>query len=73
MAKNNDIGDDVEMRFGKYAGQTPEAIAKIDPGYVVWLYEESPHVRISRALYLACSDSKDASLGGIDSEAGIQR
>ena len=51
--------DDIPLRFGKHRGSTPTQIAKTDPSYIVWLYENanSPPV-VSRPLYLACEIEK---------------
>lgn len=41
--------------FGRYKGETHNDIAKKDPGYMVWAYENVAfHASISEDLYLAC-------------------
>lgn len=59
--------DNTEFTFGKYCGQTRSDVAKLDPAYIVWMYEniaESAH--ISRQLYMACSERTDDLLKDID-------
>jgi uncharacterized protein (DUF3820 family) len=31
--------DTIPLNFGKYEGKTPEEIAEIDEGYIVWMYD----------------------------------
>lgn len=66
--------DITALEFGKWAGSTPEQIADLDPGYVVWLYEEwDGAARCSRALYLACDEKYDKSLEDVDFRVGVDR
>jgi hypothetical protein len=45
--------DHAPLGFGKHIGKTPNEISEIDPGYIVWLYENTEG-NVSRALYVAC-------------------
>lgn len=47
-------GDDVALRFGKYKGQTPNQIARHDPRYVVWLYDNVTPAVCARELARDC-------------------
>ena len=31
--------DTIPLSFGKYEGKTPEEVAEIDEGYIVWMYD----------------------------------
>lgn len=62
--------DSIALKFGKYASQTPEQIADLDPGYIVWLYDEFDSRLVSRALYLACDQKYDKQIEDIDYRAG---
>lgn len=46
--------DETPLPFGKWKGRTPEQVADVDPGYIMWLYENVQPKRCSRGLYLAC-------------------
>lgn len=48
--------DKTPLGFGKHKGKTPEEIADVDPGYIVWLYENVKPPKVSRTLYVACED-----------------
>lgn len=52
--------DDIPIPFGKHRDSTPNEIAKTDPAYVMWLHDECVPQRVSRSLYVACSDRVDA-------------
>lgn len=49
--------DRTRLSFGKYKNQSPEQIARVDPGYVVWLYDNIEPKRCSRDLALDCEDA----------------
>jgi hypothetical protein len=54
MSTAQNLPDDRPMTFGKYKGRTPEEVAKEDPQYLMWLYENASNVKpCSRDLYLA--------------------
>ena len=40
--------------FGKYSGKTIDEISDIQPGYIVWLYENVKSANIPEWLYDAC-------------------
>lgn len=39
------------LTFGKYKGKTPEEVARIDPEYLAWAYNNITPKPCSRALY----------------------
>ena len=45
--------DDTELLFGKHKGKTPNQIAKTDPQYLLWLYENVDPKVLSKDLYMA--------------------
>lgn len=45
-----DSCDTKPLRFGKYKGSTPEEIAKRDPEYVIWLFENVKPCPVSKSL-----------------------
>lgn len=65
--------DKIPLQFGKWAGKTPNEIADLDPGYVVWLYDECTPQRCSRALYLACDEKYGKQTEDIDFRVGVDR
>lgn len=46
--------DTTPLDFGKYKGKTPEQIANINPGYIVWLFEKTQRQVFSPDLYEEC-------------------
>jgi len=46
--------DITPLTFGKYKGQTPEAIAEYDPSYVLWMFENVKPAPCSKALARDC-------------------
>lgn len=43
------------LNFGQYSGQTAEGVARSNPHYIVWAYENIvSHGGIEDALYAAC-------------------
>lgn len=46
--------DNTPLRFGKHKGLTPEQVAKVDPGWIVWAYEHIHPAPFSKSLALAC-------------------
>lgn len=50
--------DTTKVLVGKYKGLTPEQIAKDDPKYIVWAYENIPGF-CTELLYLACAQQVD--------------
>lgn len=46
--------DDTPLEFGKYKGKTPDYISDYDPGYIVWLWENTTVAHCSKALYEFC-------------------
>lgn len=59
MTKLNFSPDTSPLNFGKYRGSTPEHVATVDPGYLVWAYENVGKHVCSRSLYVAASDAAD--------------
>lgn len=56
---DDDLDDDsFPLRFGKYQGKTPTEVLEIDPGYVVWLFDNT-EVAISEELYDAALESME--------------
>jgi broad specificity phosphatase PhoE len=54
MSKLAELPDDRPMTFGKYKGRTPEEVAKEDPVWLMWAYENASGPKpCSRELYLA--------------------
>lgn len=51
--------DKTYLNFGRYRGRSPEQIARIDPGYIVWLYDNVEPKRCSRELALDCESAVD--------------
>jgi hypothetical protein len=49
--------DKTRLSFGKHKGLCPEEIAKVDPGYVLWLYNNVEPKRCSKELALDCEDA----------------
>jgi hypothetical protein len=48
------------FQFGKHKGRTHEWVAKSEPSYIVWAYENIAfHASINKQLYLACADEVD--------------
>lgn len=47
------------VSYGKHKGLTPEEIAEIDPGYIVWLVDNVSINVCSPLLYRACVDALD--------------
>lgn len=45
---------DDPLRFGKHKGMTPEEVAEIDPGWVVWAYDTCNPKPCSKALAIDC-------------------
>jgi hypothetical protein len=68
MARSNadKMMDRSKLRFGKYKGQTPEEVARVDPTYVVWAQANilNPPV-VSRELAQLCEDAVRDSDGEI--------
>ena len=48
--------DKTPLTFGKHKGRTPEEITDLDPGYIVWMYENISPKKCTRGLYLACEE-----------------
>lgn len=46
--------DEEPLRFGKHRGSTPLEIAKEDPTYIVWMYENIENKYCSEELYALC-------------------
>lgn len=46
--------DHSPIDFGKHNGKTPSEISEIDPGYVIWMYQNFNNKPCSKALYEAC-------------------
>lgn len=46
--------DEQPLTFGQYCGRTPEQIAEVDPGYIVWLYDRHKEKYCSRPLRELC-------------------
>lgn len=46
--------DNLPVPFGRYRGKTSNEIAKINPSYVVWLYEGTDCGIVTKELYEAC-------------------
>jgi len=59
MTDLDETRDTVPVDFGKYNGHAPDDISHDDPGYIVWLFEETDRDCVSRALYLACKEMLD--------------
>lgn len=51
--------DHTPLGFGKYAGKTPDQVSQLDPGYVIWLYEQCKPQTVSRLLYEACREDEN--------------
>lgn len=43
--------DEQPLRFGRYKGEAPNEVAKHNPSYVVWLYENVRPRPVSEELY----------------------
>ena len=48
------------VSYGKHKGLTPEDIAEIDPGYIVWLVDNVSINVCSPLLYRSCVDILEA-------------
>lgn len=46
--------DDTPLKFGKYKGKTPTDIARTNPGYIVWIYENIEIKHCTQTLYKKC-------------------
>lgn len=46
--------DERPLTFGKYKGESPNEIAKHDPEYLTWIYENVEERPVSTELYEAC-------------------
>lgn len=46
--------DDTPLAFGKYKGKTPNEVAEINPGYIVWMYENIERENCTHRLYKEC-------------------
>lgn len=46
--------DNTPVMFGKYKGHSPEEIAVIDPGYILWMYANVKPTRCSKELRDGC-------------------
>ena len=53
-----DMRDDVPVNFGKWKGRTPNEIATVDPGYVVWMHANVQPTPCSRELALDCEQEQ---------------
>lgn len=52
--------EDTPIGFGKYADKTPNEVAEIDPGYIIWLNDEAGRTDlVSDEMYDACHDLLD--------------
>lgn len=49
--------DTTPLTFGKYKGQTPEAVAEYDPSYIVWMFENVRTAPCSKALANDCKQN----------------
>lgn len=54
FATNADKLDHTPLDFGKYRGKTPNEVAEINPGYIVWMFENVDRETCSQLLYLEC-------------------
>ena len=55
MATADELLDHTPLLFGKHKGKTPDQISDIDPGWLMWAYENIHDKRIcSKVLYEAC-------------------
>lgn len=51
--------DHTALTFGKYRGATPDQVAAIDPGWLVWAYENIKDKPVcSKLLYDACQEDE---------------
>ena len=50
--------DDTPLKFGKYKGVTPDRISEVNPGYLIWMYEEFEDPPMSKAMYEYCCSVK---------------
>lgn len=57
MATVNDI-DDLPLTFGKYKGKTPQEVAEIDPGYIIWMHRTIFPAKCSVSLAIACEQDE---------------
>lgn len=48
--------DNEPIRFGKYRGKTPNQIAKEDPRYLVWMWNNINNPPVTKSLVLDCED-----------------
>lgn len=46
--------DNTPLAFGKYKGSTPEEVAVIDPGYIVWMFNHVSPAKCSKELKDGC-------------------
>lgn len=65
MTKDEEL-DHTPLDFGKYRGQTPDQIAAIDPGYVVWLRREVYPPIVSRLLASECEKELPSRYSPVD-------
>jgi hypothetical protein len=49
----NDL-DNTPVTFGKYKGHTPEEISVVDPGYIVWMFDNIKPAKCSKELRDGC-------------------
>lgn len=49
--------DETPLTFGKYSGRRPVSVAKRDPGYIIWLWENVKPSIVSKALVQECEDA----------------
>jgi hypothetical protein len=58
MTTPGELLDHTPLTFGKHKGKTPAAVAEVDPGYVVWMYDTWKADRkapmCSKVLYDEC-------------------
>jgi hypothetical protein len=47
------------LNFGKYYRQSPLAVSRTDPSYIIWLYENIKPSPCSRELYKVCKDREE--------------
>ena len=55
----NEKLDHTPLTKGKYKGKTPNAVADIDPAYVVWMYDNWNPKPCSKLLRDACDADDD--------------
>lgn len=48
--------DNMELGFGKYRYKTPAQLLVTDPGYIVWMYEQTERGACSEELYLKAKE-----------------